>query len=79
MMQNNPAFQLAIAMRQGKNPNVILQQMAMSDPRVAQAMQMIQAKTPQQLQEMTKNLAKERGVNIEDVARSLGISFPSQK
>lgn len=79
MMQNNPAFQLAIAMRQGKNLNVILQQMAMSDPRVAQAMQMIHAKTPQQLQEMTKNLAKERGVNIEDVARSLGISFPSQK
>lgn len=79
MMQNNPAFQLAMAMRQGKNPDAILQQMAMSDPRVAQALHMIQGKNPQQLQEMTKNLARERGINIEDVARSLGISLPSQR
>lgn len=79
MMQNNPAFQLAAAMRRGQNPNAILQQMAMSDPRVAQAVQMIQGKSPQQLQEMTKNLARERGINIDDVARSLGISLPSQR
>ena len=71
-MTNNPAFQLMAAMRQ-------LQQMAGADPRIAQAMQMIYGRSPQQLQEMAQNMARERGVTIEDVARSLGISFPSQK
>ena len=78
-MMNNPAFQLMAAMRQGKNPNVILQQMAGADPRIAQAMQMIYGRSPQQLQDMAQNMARERGVNIEDVARSLGIGIPSQR
>lgn len=78
-MTNNPAFQLMTAMRQGKNPNVILQQMAGADPRIAQAMQMIYGRSPQQLQEMAQNMAQERGVNLEDVARSLGISIPSNR
>lgn len=79
MFQNNPMLNVVAAMRSGGNPMAMLNQMAQSNPQMAQAMQMIQGKNPQQLEEMARNLAKERGVNIEDVARSLGISIPSQR
>lgn len=76
MMQNNPMMQIMAAINSGRNPEALLQQMARTDPRVAQAMRMINGRSPQQLREMAENMAKERGVNIEDVARSLGISAP---
>ena len=79
MMWNNPMLQVVAAMRGGGDPMALLNQMAQGNPQMQQAMQMISGKNQPQLQEMAKNLAKERGINIEDVARSLGISFPSQK
>lgn len=75
-MQNNPLMQIMAAARSGGNPAAIMQQLARRDPRMAQAMQMMQGKNQQQLQQMAINVAKERGINIEDVARSLGISHP---
>lgn len=75
-MQNNPLMQIMAAARSGGNPAAIMQQLARSDPRMAQAMQMMQGKNPQQIQQMAINVAKERGINIDDVARSLGINHP---
>lgn len=76
---NNPMALLMGAMRSGKNPAALLQQMAGSDPQIRQVMQMLQGKNSAQLQEMARNMAKERGVNIEDVARSLDIQIPSNR
>lgn len=78
-MVNNPMSQLVAAINSGRNPEMLLQQMARTDPRVAQAMRMIHGKNPQQLRDIAQNMAKERGVNLEDVARSLGISIPSNR
>lgn len=73
MMMNNPIMALVNVMKSGGNPNAMLQQMAGSDPRIGQAMQMMQGKSPQQLRSMAENMARERGVNIADLARELGI------
>ena len=73
MMMNNPIVALVNVMKSGGNPNAMLQQMAGSDPRIGQAMQMMQGKSPQQLRSMAENMARERGVNIADLARGLGI------
>ena len=73
MMMNNPIMALVNAMKSGGNPNAMLQQMAGSDPRIGQAMQMMQGKNPQQLRSMAENMARERGINIADLARGLGI------
>lgn len=74
-MQNNPLMQIMAAARSGGNPEAIMQQLARSDPRMAQAVQMMQGKNQQQLQQMAINVAKERGINIKDVAQSLGINL----
>ena len=60
----------------GANPNALLNQMAHSDPRAAQALQMLQGKTTDQLRTMAENMARERGTSVEQIAQSLGIRLP---
>lgn len=76
---NNPVFMLVNAMQRGGDPMEIMQQMAGSNPQVAQALQLIQGKSPQQLQMMTQNMAKERGVDINQMLRDLGINNASMR
>ena len=78
-MVNNPLMMLMGLMRSGGNPMMMLQQMAGKDPQVAQFMRMLNGKNTQQLQQMAENVAKEKGVSINDVARQLGLNLPSNR
>lgn len=73
-MQNNPMInQLAMLARNGGNPMQMLQQMAANNPQAAQAMRMIQGKSPAQLQQMAMNMCKERNTTPEAILKQLGI------
>ena len=74
---NNPLMMLVQTMRGGGDPMQLLQKMAGQNPQVAQAL--IQGQNPQQLKTMAENMAKERGVSINDIARQLGINNPSNR
>ena len=76
---NNPSAQMMSLLQAGKNPNAVLQMMAQNNPQARQIMQAISGKPPQQLEQMARNMARERGTTLEDVARSLGIQIPSQR
>ena len=76
---NDPVMMLVQAMQRGGNPMALMQQMAGSNPQVAQAMQLIQGRSPQQLQMMTQNMAKERGIDINQMLRDLGINNASMR
>lgn len=73
---NNPMGLLIHVLQSGGNPYALMRQMAAQDPRMQQAMRMMQGKTPQQLRQMAQNMANERGVSLGDVARSLGVNLP---
>ena len=73
MKRNNPAALLAQAVGMGQNPAKMMEQMVAQDPRISQALSMIRGKSPQQLEQMARNMARERGTSVEDVARSLGL------
>ena len=76
MNQMNP-MQMALQMaRAGKNPMSLLNTMSRQNPQLAQAMRLIQGKSPEQLRKTAENLAKERGYNLEQVAQQMGISLP---
>ena len=75
----NPMAAMLNSMSKGKNPMLMMQQMAAQNPQMRQFMQMLQGKTPEQLRQMAENVAKERGISINDVARQLGITNPSDK
>lgn len=79
MPMNNPLASLMGLVRNGMRPEAIIQQMVSTNPQAKQAVQMMQGKSPAQLRQMAMNMAKEQGVNINDVLRQLGVNVPSDK
>lgn len=75
-MMNNPMSQIMNALQQGVNPNQIAMQLAQHNPAVRQAMQMVNGKTPEQVRDMAFQMAKERGVDLNQLARNMGIRLP---
>ncbi len=70
----NP-MQLLGMMRSG-NPAVVMMQAAKQNPVLAQAMQMVNGKTPAEMRELAQNLAHQHGIDINQVAHQLGIKLP---
>lgn len=79
MMMNNPLVSLMGLVRNGCNPQAMLNQMSQSDPQVRKVLQMMQGKSPAELRRIADNIAAERGTTVEDVARQLGITIPSNR
>ena len=52
---------------------LMIQQMAANNPQAAQAVRIMQGKNPEQLRQIATNMAKERGMTIEQVMQQLGI------
>ena len=76
MPMNNPFGTIMRHLQVGMTPDALLNQMARSDPRYAQALQMLQGKTPEQLRRMAENMARERGTSVEQIAQALGLKMP---
>nr|DAH81026.1 MAG TPA: SeqA protein N-terminal domain [Caudoviricetes sp.] len=70
---NNPIMMLIQAAQGGGDPIQILGQMAGNNPMMAQALKMVQGKSPDQLRQMAENMARERGTSAEEILRGLGI------
>lgn len=67
-------MQLMQTIKSGGNPMATIQQMAQGNPQMQQAMQMIQGKSPEQLQRMAQNMCKERGTTPEAIMQQFGIN-----
>lgn len=76
---DNPIMFLLNAMRRGGDPKTLLQQMAQQDPRAQQVMNILGNKPPRQQREIVQNMARERGLDLDNLARSLGIQIPSDR
>lgn len=74
---NNMLSVLVNAVNSRQNPLGVLQQMAGGNPQAAQAFNMIRGKSAAELRQMAENMAKERGVSVNDVLRQLGINNAS--
>lgn len=76
MFQNNPVMQMIGMLQNSKNPMTIMQKLAGQNPQLQQVMQLANGKNPMQLQQMAENLAKERGVNLQEFMKQMGINRP---
>lgn len=79
MMQNianNPLMQMMKMMQSGGNPQQLIQGFIQQNPNMKQAMPFIQGKNPDQLQQTFYNMCRERGVDPQQVAQSVGINLP---
>ena len=76
MGSNNPIMQMMGMLQNSKNPMAVMQKLAGQNPKLQQVMGMTQGKTPQQMQQMAENLAKEKGVNLQEFMKQMGINRP---
>lgn len=71
MMGNSPIVQIINMMRNGGNPDALMQQMMNSNP---QLQQIAAGKTPDQLMSIAENMCRERGTSVDNVLRQFGIT-----
>ena len=63
--------------KSGGNPMQMLSQMAQSNPQMGQAMQMLQGKSPQQIQQMVQTMANQNGIDLNALAQQYGLTLPN--
>lgn len=73
---NNPIMQMMGMLQNNKNPMAVMLKLAEQNPQLQQVMGITQGKTPQQMQQMAENLAKEKGVNLQEFMKQMGINRP---
>lgn len=73
---NSPIMQIANLVKAGQNPMSMIQMLSGQNPQIAQGLNLIQGKNANQLQTTALNLAKERGIDINQLAQSLGLTLP---
>lgn len=77
-MMNNPLMSILQAGLSEGNIMPAMQQFAGNNPLAARAFNAIQGKNPQQLRQMAINMAKEKGVTVQQVAQQYGLKLPNR-
>lgn len=75
---SNPMMSMIQMAMGGMSPMQYLQQRMGQNPQIAQAMNLIKGKTPEQLHQIADNMAKQRGTTVEEIARQYGIPLSNQ-
>lgn len=70
---NNPIMQMANILKSGGNPSALLNQLMQNNPQMQQYAQMMNGRSPEQLGEMVRNVAKERGADLGQIMNQLGV------
>ena len=71
-MMNNP-MQLFQMLRGAQNPMQMMMSMFGSNPQFNQIMQIVQGKSPQELEQYVRNAYQSNGQDINQVLRQLGL------
>ena len=79
MNNRDPIAMLMSLVQSGGNPNALIGQLAQQNPQISQAMRMMQGKTPQQLESMARNMAADRGIDINEMMRQLGVNGANRR
>lgn len=67
----NPMMMLIQQIMQGGNPMQLMRSMAAQNPAVAQAMKLVEGKSPEQINQIAANMCKERGIDFNQFANQI--------
>lgn len=70
----NP-MQLIQMLQRGTNPQQLMNQMIQQHPAFRQAAQFMNGKTPQQIQSEVQKMAAQRGIDLNQLTKQLGIKL----
>lgn len=65
--------QLINIAKSGGDPRNMLYQLVGNDPRIALAERMLRGKNASQMQKMAQNMAKEKGLSLDEIIQQLGL------
>lgn len=71
----NP-LQMIQLLRGAQNPMQTMVQLSQQNPQLNQIMQMTNGKTSAQMEQMVRQAAQQRGVDLNQLARQLGVKLP---
>lgn len=71
----NP-MQLIQLIQGGGNPMQMLNQMSRTNPMVGQVLRMTNGRTPNEMRNMAQEIARQRGVDLNQLAESMGLKLP---
>ncbi len=71
----NP-LQMLGALRQAQNPMALLSQLANQNPQLKRVMEVMNGKSPQELEQYVRNTAKTQGVDLNQLAQKMGLQLP---
>lgn len=71
----NP-MQLIQMIQGGGNPMQMLTQASQQNPVIGQVLRMTNGKTPGEMRNMAYEMARQKGVDINQVAQSMGLKLP---
>ena len=71
-MQNNPLSMISM-LSQSSNPMGLIAQMYGRNPNYQQVMQIVQGKSPQQLEQYVRNLCQTQGIDLQSLARQYNL------
>ena len=71
----NP-LQMIQLLRGAQNPMQTMVQLSQQNPQLNQIMQMTNGKTPAQMEQMVRQAAQQRGVDLNQLAQQLGVKLP---
>lgn len=69
-------MQMIRMIRSNGNPMQTLTQLSRQNPMVGQVLRMTNGKTPEEMKNMAYRMAQERGVNLDEMAQSMGLKLP---
>lgn len=76
-LANSPLMKMMNMAQNGGNPQQLLGQFIQQNPQMKQALPFVQGKNSDQLKETFYNMCKERGVDPNAVAQSMGVNLPN--
>jgi uncharacterized protein YidB (DUF937 family) len=74
-MMMNP-MQMIQMLQSSGNPMQAMMNMANQNPMLRNAIQMMNGKTPQQMEQTVRQIAQQRGVDLDQLAHQMGVRLP---
>ena len=71
----NP-LQMLGALQKAQNPMALLSQLSNQNPQLKRVMEVMQGKSPQELEQYVRNVAQTQGVDLNQLAQKMGLQLP---
>jgi hypothetical protein len=69
-------LQMLGALQKAQNPMQLLNQLAGQNPQLKRVMEVMQGKSPKELEQYVRNTAQTQGVDLNELAKKLGLQLP---